>query len=524
MKYEINYEIKLLAPLVISKAENSGNEVKTVDYISGTIIQGVFAKKLKQDIKKYLFNDNICFLNAYLKIDDERALPVPKSFQLPKVKPSDVPINTITIKNFDNYNEHNNVKYKSIDSGYVILKNQQIIYNRVSTISDMHNYVINKNELLSKKLIKRKAVFTFNGISKESVFKGKIIFDEEQTFVEEFYNKIKNLNNIYIGKSKKSQYGKCKIKFGGVQNYQPETASASDSSSTITLTLLSDLVIYDENLNSSTDFSVDFINAELSKLDIDKRAVKITKRITFNDFIDGFNAHHGLPKTIFSVIEKGSVIVIEFDKPLTEEDIIKIEKYGIGEKKNHGFGRVAVNWDIHKVNESKELFSKFDDLTKKDDDDGSKQWYEVESLEGNWRDSVFNKKIEDNIIAASINLYNKNKRDFKNKPTSSQLQGLKNFALNAKDIESIKKFLNDKIGKKAEKNGDWDCWVIYENNNDKKIINFITDIVLEKHSFYKLINLMKLNDKDKNRYFKNSAIKFIIIFINYIIKNRNKEV
>jgi CRISPR-associated protein Csx10 len=106
--------------------------------------------------------------------------------------------------------------------------------------------------------------------------------------------------------------------------------------------LLSDTLLRDANGQPSADptIIVDAINTTCgSALPMPKPKYIFSSQT----FIGGFNRKWGLPLPQVPALAAGAVIVF-LDATLTDEQIQQLHWQGIGDRRNEGFGRVAVNW------------------------------------------------------------------------------------------------------------------------------------------------------------------------------------
>jgi hypothetical protein len=276
--------------------------------------------------------------------------------------------------------------------------------------------------------------------------------------------------------------------------------------------LLSDLILYDDKLNNTANLNIDILNKCFEDINIGNDLVEeIIEKNKVSVNLDGFNYFKGMPKNSVSAIVKGSVYKIKLKRTLTEEEIKKIEFTGIGFRKNEGFGQVAVNWNIHqKSNFNFEPFIK-------NDNNNTLKWFNID-LPDVWHKAVFTKKIEQHIIEKFNQIYKTNENDFiaRNKPSNTQIQGLRNIALFADKVEKINEFLESK----KDKNGEWNVKV---DNNNENLIDFFKNEICDINRFFIHIDLIELKNSDKQKYHLISVKKYISLLVQKIVKTRQKK-
>jgi CRISPR-associated protein Csx10 len=148
-----------------------------------------------------------------------------------------------------------------------------------------------------------------------------------------------------LGGSRSGGYGRVNI--SKVQQHpgwletgaMPTKISAGN---TFALTLLSDLVIRDEN-GQPTDTLCPARVAQAFNVPV--QAVEFTGRaFKQTTLVGGFNRKWGLPMPQTIAVRAGSVIEFKTNTDIPASAAAKLLEQGIGERRAEGFGRVAVNW------------------------------------------------------------------------------------------------------------------------------------------------------------------------------------
>lgn len=219
--HTISFEIETLSPVVISSASNSTVMTSTHSEIGGAIIRGVLAKKyiseknlktpyLDEEFKKFFYGD-LKFLSATPKIFNRRSFILPLSLQSGKKGTPDE--NKIS----DLLNDGEIPKgYKNF-RGFGIVDGKKIFKTDVKKNISLHMSRNLANERLSGKS-EEGHIYNYESIDAGQKFCGEIIGKENnlKKFVETL-NLKNNSMKIFVGKSRFTQYGKCKISFGDVE-------------------------------------------------------------------------------------------------------------------------------------------------------------------------------------------------------------------------------------------------------------------------------------------------------------------
>ncbi|MEA5515827.1 hypothetical protein, partial [Nodularia sp. UHCC 0506] len=156
--------------------------------------------------------------------------------------------------------------------------------------------------------------------------------------------------NMWLGGSQSAGYGHTKIEdLKLVNNWNEIEILASEriDNDNFTVTLLSDLILRDEwghysviPPSNTNQISVP-LTQELEKI----LKTKLVPKCSYasSNIVGGFNKKWGLPLPQVPVFSAGSVFVFK-NIDITPEQIQQLENQAIGERKNEGFGRIAINW------------------------------------------------------------------------------------------------------------------------------------------------------------------------------------
>ncbi|WP_054864389.1 hypothetical protein [Methanosarcina barkeri] len=181
-------------------------------------------------------------------------------------------------------------------------------------------------------------IFRYQALEADQDFSSVILAENELCF-----EKIKNLLTEEVvfnfGKSHLAGYGHVKINnINSFENWEEYSPVGNEGNNTVVITLLSDTLIRDKNTGAySTSLN--------SILGTDSKSLK--KTFVSTRVRGGFNNTWNLPLPQVLAIRAGSVFVYEKRSELLDR-LETLKVIGIGEKREEGYGRIAVNW--HQVN------------------------------------------------------------------------------------------------------------------------------------------------------------------------------
>ena len=203
---------------------------------------------------------------------------------------------------------------------------------------------------------KKGDLFGYVSIDSGEYFIGTIEIADWTNFIN--FMEIDSKNPIFellIGKASSRGHGRVKVWL------QPDIGSENiflgtelkeritDLTEPLRMTLITDTILVDNwgrflnNLNE--EYLSDLLDVEVET---------VLNAYVKSKNVDGFNTHLGLPKWRDIAITAGSTIGLKMTYPYDEEKLlnhlIKLEREGIGLRKDEGFGRIAFNHPIYNNN------------------------------------------------------------------------------------------------------------------------------------------------------------------------------
>lgn len=356
---QISYQITLRQPVYARALGGDPNSGVSLDYIPGSLVRGVllfkYAEKKglalneldagKDELRNLFFNGVMRFLNAYPVFGNQRALPVPESWQQTK----DDKVNVYDFAVAEPADEKTIRDCSDIRiASFWCEQEQQKIFVKPERVLAVHNRRNRKygramdrinmdNE--EDKQDDEGMVFRYEALAPGQVFRGLILCDESDA------GKLQSLlkDEIYLGGSRAAGYGLAQLEYQSTSDFEREVEGGRPNPlpEALTFTLLSDALVRDDNGQFAA-------NAETLKVAICRRlgvTAEVVKDKTFlhSNIVGGFNRKWGLPLPQNLAVSMGSVITLK-NASWNSADLDNLEKLGIGERRAEGFGRIAVNW------------------------------------------------------------------------------------------------------------------------------------------------------------------------------------
>ncbi len=344
---KLSLEIENLSQLLTTN--QVGKIQFTETYIPGTAINGAFAslyiKSKKAEDKNYdpnndeLFKklflfDEVKYSNGYpcIFIDDKHhpTIPAPASFVREKNKK-----NYFDMANTESFEDASKVQTNSINSSYVKIKDKTFYKHNVPVEIEYH-HARPEDRSQGRASEGNGQFFQFEVISPKQTFSCEIY--GKKKYLEMIDNLInQNNSKLYLGKSKTSQYGLCKVIEHKIQDYE-KTKILWEASELLVITLVSDMMLVNEYGKLFPDPNL-LIDEILSELNVKNDDVYTVNSFINTKHIGGYLGVWNLPRTQQNVLSSGSVIVLRNDTD-SDIEINSIVHKSFGLRQNEGFGQI----------------------------------------------------------------------------------------------------------------------------------------------------------------------------------------
>lgn len=483
MSKYLTYNIESLENLKFSKTNMQKNAEETMEYIPGSAIRGAYIYKYITvnhitDIntgyhRQKLLNGKIKFLNAYPMYKGKRSVPFPKSYFAGKEEIKQKNQNFEVVSGLD----------KSLDSNYDKVRGPEFaIYEngKIFSINIEKNSSLHINKMRGEEENK---LFRYESMVKNQNFQG-IIKLEDENLIDEIKNLFEN-EIVYLGGSKGSGYGKCKIKEILVVDHNPEIGVMKDIDKIqdeVYLMAMSDIV-YRNKLGEY----MTYIDEEEIKEKLDLEEVEFLDSTIDTKNITNFNNKWNASTPNINSIKAGSVFKYRIRGDLNKELLEKFIDEGLGERELDGFGRFIVlsnikggllirDSSIEEQEDKEEIHAKLDGLDRKLLQDIVNNIY-IDRLE---------KDISRIIIDLDSKLENKEKM---NRNQWGKLLGLFSLLYNENYIDGEEKWkkYSDHIRNRRSVAYDELIKVKYKDKN-KNLLEFIDEFIENSKDIKKLQN------------------------------------
>lgn len=345
----LTFNITLQQPLLIGQVgSGEENSSLSVDYIAGSTLRGALIgrylqahgdfdfDKLPDDspIRRLFFNGEVTFLNAYLQDDQEqRSLPTPQSWKVEKDE-TDIDHATVidaAIGDLAALDDPKSLKHRP----YCAIDGEILTLYKPKRQSGLHN-------ASTERYVKREGdsfVFRYDALAPGQTFCG-VILSADTTLLDQIEGLLEE-PNLFLGGSRSAGYGHTVLSaVAQCPDWQEYIVPTVDDppDGKITLTLLSDAILR----NAYGQFTTDLLALPaIQTLQVEPTAGFVSTGLT-----GGFNRKWGLPMPQAPVLRAGSVWTFPKTAELALQTLVE---NGIGERRGEGFGRIAVNWQQHKV-------------------------------------------------------------------------------------------------------------------------------------------------------------------------------
>ena len=444
----IKYDLENLEEIKITPTINQSDANFSKSYISGSAVKGACIEKyiienkiknLNEGISKELFlKGGLKFLNAYPLdiLEKERSLPFPSCYYALK---DDIKQQKGDLKITNSLNMEKGKNYAKVKGKEFVLFKNEIDLKNISVLKEEYIHIRKTGEKNDENKI-----FRYEVIKANENFRGYIKVEDK---FEEYIDNIKKLldNTFYIGGSKGSGYGLCKIYNIKVLNENPEykyfeeTMELNDvyfeEEEKIYIYALSDIIYRNKLGQYKTIFDEEFIakNIGVDKVEVNEECYVDTEYCT------SFNNKWGYRQPIISAIKAGSII--SYDIKEGEVDLDKVKEFidsGIGERKNDGYGRFIILNSLSGETVINKGYKKEKKLElEKLDKDKNKQMELI-------LNRIYNSKLESNLPNKVLNIKDNLTGDKEIKTNQwGKLYRLMNILLETDRSEGIKKAEED---------------------------------------------------------------------------------
>lgn len=338
--FVLNYTIELHEPVLATQPySGEANSASSYAYIPGSMIRGACIRAFQQTHKlsdladdgsgrrDLFFADNVRFLNAYPAHpqNGKRLLPMPKSWFVEK---DDENKPNIPVYDFSQA-EATAVKRPKPPDGLFceLISGGSVALHKPLRQEQVHNASQNRNE----KRAGSSQVFRYEALAAGQKLVGLVLADDLSA-LQDIADLLPQV--LLLGGSHTGGYGRVAITVSPPESWSGNEAPPGASPQRqVIVTLLSPAIVRGANGHPAADLA----QLCLATAQANYRA------FTELELVGGFNRYWGLPLPQAWALAAGSVFCFA-TADVNMGKLQKLARDGVGERRNEGYGRIALNW------------------------------------------------------------------------------------------------------------------------------------------------------------------------------------
>lgn len=375
----LRYRLTLREPVLIPVSDGDPNTVVTRKDIPGNHLLGVAAWNYLRELdplpadavfRRLFLDGHLRFLTAYLEAALEqneeltRTIPIPHSIRKFKEDADSLEKERLVDLVEPLTEEDKKNPKKRLESPYGMILANDLMTRSIKTERNYHH--ARAGESAGGRRVGRPlgsevkedggALFQYEALKADQSFQGAVLGSMEDLVKLQTW--LLHGSLIRIGRSRSAQYGEtdfewidkspkelCNVlaewnAFFNREDYEPEDLPPDLDDNRLIITTLSPLLAVNDYGHTDARFPTH----ELANvLGVKACELKLSCSYTRTEMISGYHSHLRLPRQQCEGIATGSVFVFCINAILDEKRLLKLERNGLGLRKNEGFGRIAVN-------------------------------------------------------------------------------------------------------------------------------------------------------------------------------------
>lgn len=352
----IPFGIHIKSP-VIAGGRVEANIVTGQPCLPGSLLLPGIVRRLKAAspseadlIDRGIANGDIRVLPAYPLINGKRMTPTPLGFQAAKEADADgKPGKQL----FDGYADTANdaAQRKDLREGFVSLEGEKLQWLRHPLMSvQTHNAIDDRVQRPTRDVV---GVFVYEGLDAGQAFGGYLRVRKNLPKSANF--KFGIAKPIKLGQARGRGYGDAEILDAKFAQMVAKLGNKI-AGGCLHVWFESDAIILDPLLQPAA--SLDAVASELERRLGSEIAIfcrKESRSFLRSKVCDGWIGSWGLPRQGLSCIAAGSTLALKFLKPVSSEDLVRLQREGLGIRKSEGFGVILLDAEL--VGQAKRLHS-----------------------------------------------------------------------------------------------------------------------------------------------------------------------
>lgn len=341
----ITYDIQLLEPLLVTALDGDPNSSIAYDFIPGSVLRGAFISQYQSQhgafeidqVRSLFFSPQTQFLNGYRTVYDTEALedrqgwPLPRSLWREKPKQKSETSFTVYDYAWGGNPSDDHTRLKGASYGLIDSKGHLAQIERQVTIH------IQRDRHMGRSTRESGQIYNYEALAPGQTFRAQILTELDESDLSPLIDLLSG--EMHLGGSRSAGYGR--VRLTPVPDAPSSEIWLSDcirpfDGDTLVVTLLSDLLLRDANGNWTTDPAL-----LAATLGLTLKTAFIAARP-----IGAFNRKWGLPLPQRMAFQMGSVLVCDKPADTQWQALTRLVRQGVGESREDGFGRLALNWHI----------------------------------------------------------------------------------------------------------------------------------------------------------------------------------
>lgn len=331
----VELKLELKSPLLLHK-RTVGNTTETLDYLPGTYLLAVLAKRLWKrsselgdKFSEAIVTGDLIATHAYLEVEGTRGRPVPFAWFSEKLNP-------------DNYYnllhhtpEENAAQIKGTRAGYVgsVWESPKDVKKQVTT----HNTVDDESQRPNEEV---GGVYSYEAITEGTVLRSQLRVRGDLAKNSEWLNYLGGETPYRVGRTNKDDYGLVSVTVEGELKEVPDAVDASE----LTVWLLSDVLLRDQRLRPTVDLEV--FRQELER-QLGVTLEQKSKVFARQNRLESWQTRWGVPRPSLVGLAAGTCMVYTVTEgELDPVKLAELECVGMGDRRAEGYGQLCFNDEL----------------------------------------------------------------------------------------------------------------------------------------------------------------------------------
>jgi len=332
--------LTLGTPVVVYDGE-TGNVIRSLDYIPGTYLLAALSKVLqKEDMSSEWFaavaRGDLQFSHAYRQIAKRRALPIPMVYFYEK----DNKEKTVNCLCYD-CDQDLGTQYKQWRSGYISYSDDNTLHGAFDLDKQITTHSTIDDEV-QRPTSDVGGVFTFEAIPAGTQLRANIKLRTElaNRWQANTWSGLLQNRKVRLGKSKKDDYGLANVQAGEIFE-TTKFGTSKTQNKVLNVWLCSDVLLRNSRLQASVN--VDDLTIELTKqLGVDLQ-LKLAQFFVRPHRTEGWINRWHKPRPSYVALQAGSCVQFDYEGELQEHTLQRVMQSGIGERRAEGYGEIRIN-------------------------------------------------------------------------------------------------------------------------------------------------------------------------------------